>query len=343
MGRRLTAAVLGSLALVASRIEPARAVLIAYDDFNYSSPGSDLTGNSGNGSFGFSIPWTGQTSYNVGAGSLAAPLDALPLVGNSVTAVAFGSNRDIDRTLATPLGVEGTSAYISILMRPQGILGQGAYGGWFGLALRGSPDVFVGMLYGGTKYGIGLDLGPQTLSSRSAVIDRTEFLVFRVDFTEGVDPMRLYVNPQPGAAEPAVPSASLINNDLNQIRGFSLTGPGAAAFDAIRVGTTFLDVAPPTSDFNNSGKVDGADLSIWTPAFGSTTASHGQGDTNWDGDVDGHDFLVWQRQAGAMYAVPPPTRLVPEPSPALPGLIMAALTTIRRRRVAARWAADLSP
>jgi hypothetical protein len=336
MKRGLRRGLLAVLAIVGTRMEPASAVLVAYDDFNYTSPGSDLTGNGGNGSFGFSTPWTGQTSYNVGAGSLASPRDALPMVGNSVTAVAFGENRDIDRTLATPLGVEGTSVYISLLMRPQGILGQGAYGGWFALALRGSPDIFIGMIYGGTKYGIDMDTGPSSLSSQSAVIDRTEFLVFRVDFTEGVDPMRLYVNPQPGAAEPSAASASLINYDLNGVTSFSLTGPGAAAFDAIRVGTTFLDVAPPTSDFDNSGTVDSADLAIWTPSFGSTTATHGAGDTNSDGDVDGNDFLVWQRQVGSTYTVPPVALAVPEPTLG-PALLAISTITARRRRLASQF------
>ena len=49
------------------------------------------------------------------------------------------------------------------------------------------------------------------------------------------------------------------------------------------------------ADFNDSGSVDGTDLSVWKTAFGSTDA----GDANNDGVTDGADFLVWQQQFGS--------------------------------------------
>ncbi|WP_428306930.1 hypothetical protein [Lacipirellula sp.] len=54
-------------------------------------------------------------------------------------------------------------------------------------------------------------------------------------------------------------------------------------------GTSFA-----AADFNHSGAVDAADLSVWKMAFGSTNL----GDANSDGVTDGSDFLVWQRQFG---------------------------------------------
>ena len=238
------------LCVVAIPFAPlAHADLLAYDDFNYSPVGSDLNGNGGGGSFGFSNNWTGQTSYNIGAGNLLSPLAPTPQLGNSVTAVAFGENRGIDRLLSTPLGVENTSAYISVLIQPQGILHQGAYNGWFALVLRGSTDVVLGMSSFGDE--IGLEVGfERSATNVKAAIGQTFFGVIRIDFTEGVDPVYLYLNPQPGAPEPATPSASLINLNVNFLNMASLAGPGGVGYDSLRIGTTYADVTPvpePTS------------------------------------------------------------------------------------------------
>jgi hypothetical protein len=232
-----------ALLLFAAAPSFASAALTAYDEFNYAPIGSDLNAKDGGGSYGFTSPWSGQTSYNIGSGNLASPFAPAPQLGNSITAVAFGDNRGIDRLLSTPLGAEGTSAYISVLIRPQGILHQGAYDGWFALALRGSTDVFFGMSYPGST--IGLEVGfEKSLTSVDAVIGQAFFGVIRIDFTEGVDPVYLYLNPQPGAPEPATPSASLINLNVNFLNIVSLTGPGAVGYDSLRIGTTYADVTP---------------------------------------------------------------------------------------------------
>jgi hypothetical protein len=310
----------------------AQAVLIAYDDFNYSNVGGDLNTSMGGGSFGFSTEWIGQTSYNIASGSLfpgPPALDPLPRAGNSVSAVAFGENRGIDRSFNSSLGLEGASIYLSFLLQPQGLLGQGAFGGWFGLALRGSTTIVVGMPSSGSAYG--LEVGfEKALMSRAPNVGRTEFFVLRIDFTEGVDPVYLYDNPRPGVAEPALASASLLNLNVNSLNMVSLTGPGASAFDSLRIGTTFLDVAPPVADFDNSGQVDASDLALIQNHFGSTSAAHGDGDTNADQDVDGADFLIWQRQYGATYTIPTSTA-IPEPSAISLALIgITALVRIRR-------------
>jgi hypothetical protein len=243
MNTSFTRCIAFALLLVAAAPRSADAALAAYDEFDYAPIGSDLNGKTGGGSFGFTGPWSGQTSYNIGSGSLASPFAPMPQLGNSVTAVAFGDNRGIDRLLSTPLGTEGTSAYISVLIQPQGILHQGAYDGWFALALRGSTDVFFGMSYPGSA--IGLEVGfEKSLTNVNAVIGQTFFGVIRIDFTEGVDPVYLYVNPQPGAPEPATASASLINLNVNFLNMVSLTGPGGVGYDSLRIGTTYADVTP---------------------------------------------------------------------------------------------------
>jgi hypothetical protein len=238
---RLTAVIAALLLAAAPR--SASAVVLAYEEFNYAPVGSDLNGQSGGGSFGFTGPWIGQTSYNVGAGSLASPLAPAPQEGNSVTAVAFGGNRGVDRALATPLGTEGTSAYISFLIQPQGILHQGAFNGWFAVVLRGSTEVVVGM--GSNSEQIGMEVGfEEARTNVNAVVGQTFFSVLRIDFTEGVDPVYMYLNPQPGAPEPATPSVSLINLNVDFLSTIGLAGPGASGYDSLRIGTTYADVTP---------------------------------------------------------------------------------------------------
>lgn len=69
------------------------------------------------------------------------------------------------------------------------------------------------------------------------------------------------------------------------------------------------------ADFNASGGVNGADLTVWKGGFGRAVgAGKANGDYNLDGDVDGADFLGWQREVGLGVALP----LSWEPSPSLP-------------------------
>jgi hypothetical protein len=219
-----------------------QAELLALDDFNYSPVGSDLNGQSGGGSFGFSNAWTGNTTFNIGDGSLVSPTGWPVAEGNSMNTVAYFANRDIERTLAEPLGTPGTTIYSSMLIRPEGILGQGYAGGWFGLAFRGDFQTTVGMLFGGGNYGIEIS-GTYGTSSTQAVVGQTVLLVTRMDFTEGVDTLRLYINP-PGTTEPLAPNAILLNNGIESINRISLTGPGAYSFDRLAIGTTWADVVP---------------------------------------------------------------------------------------------------
>jgi len=316
---------------------PAMADLLAIDNFEYANVGTDLTGNGGGS--GFSDAWTGNTSYNIASGSLHSPGDPLPLIGNSVSGVAYGENRGIDRTLSMPIGADDTTVYVSVLMEPRGILGQGAYGGWFGLALRGSTHIMIGLNYGQGTYGLRI-ADEYRSSGVTAAIGKPVFLVLRMDFTEGVESAYLYVNPQPGAPEPMTAQASEINLSFHSLSTVSLTGPGGSAFDALRIGTTYADVAPATSDFDGDGDVDGDDLGLWNAGYGKTgSATSADGDANADGNVDGSDFLIWQRQHG-FDLTPGSVAAVPEPQ----AILLCASTAVCgfwRRRVVAdlpmRW------
>ena len=316
--------------LLALRSATAHAYLIAYEDFNYGQVGGDLHGSSDGGSFGFSNSWTGNTSYNVAGGSLNAPRDPLPQAGNSVSGVAYFENRGIDRTLTTPLGADNTSVYVSVLMEPRGILHQGEYGGWFALALRGSTDVFIGMNYSQSRYGLRI-ADTYSTSTVNAVVGKPVFLVLRMDFTEGVESAYLYVNPQPGGTEPTIASASQINLNFHSLSTVSLTGPGGSAFDSLRIGTSYADVSPAISDYLSDGDVDADDLGIWKQGFGMASgATRAQGDGNGDGKVDGNDFMLWQRQYGYQLPGGGPIATVPEPTSA--GLLVLCLALVGMRR-----------
>ena len=82
-----------------------------------------------------------------------------------------------------------------------------------------------------------------------------------------------------------------------------------------------------SADFNNDGKVDGADLTKWKQSFGGAGA-----DANGDGTSNGADFLKWQQQFGSGVPAAAAVGAVPEPaSMALAGLAAAAIAMGWRR------------
>jgi hypothetical protein len=84
------------------------------------------------------------------------------------------------------------------------------------------------------------------------------------------------------------------------------------------------------ADFNEDGKVDADDLTVWTAGFGVVgTAVHTTGDADQDQNVDGGDFLVWQRELGLGVLA----AAVPEPvSSSLVMFVVAAFAVLRRSR-----------
>jgi hypothetical protein len=141
--RRLVSLVVASVAC--SFPMAADAALLAYDGFDYAPVGSDLLGKSGG--FGFSTPWRPggfnasiNTNFDVQNGSL--PAGGLITSGNRVQTNAVTAISGLTRDLATPLGVPGTTRYLSFLLRPEGQLHGGAFNGFFGVNLEqpGEPS-----------------------------------------------------------------------------------------------------------------------------------------------------------------------------------------------------------
>ena len=98
----------------------------------------------------------------------------------------------------------------------------------------------------------------------------------------------------------------------------------------------FAAPAFAAADFNNSGAVNAADLTLLRGGFGTTAgATKMQGDADGDHDVDGGDFLIWQRQVSA--PVVPVAVAVPEPTGmALGAAAVARLLLLRRTWVAGK-------
>ena len=84
-----------------------------------------------------------------------------------------------------------------------------------------------------------------------------------------------------------------------------------------------------SADFDNDGKVDGLDLSIWQASY----AEDAEADADDDGDSDGRDFLMWQRQFGSGVVPTSSALAIPEPNSAL---LVATLTLLPTRKWGSR-------
>lgn len=95
--------------------------------------------------------------------------------------------------------------------------------------------------------------------------------------------------------------------------------------------TTYVGAASLPGDYNDSGNVDGDDLTVWKNSFGQTGASlPADGDNS--GAVDGSDFLLWQRQFGQSSSATDAAVGVPEPASIVAAVSLLLPVLVRRRR-----------
>lgn len=230
----------------------AHAASLVYEGFDDTSPGVPLLGSSGGS--GFASPWSPGgfnasifTNYTVASGSLS--FAGLQTSGNHVTTSAQNAISGLTRNLTTPLGTPGTTVYLSVLFRPEGVVGQGAFGGFFGLYLNASTttpvlsqDLFLGKPGISNLYDIE-DRGGinRQFSGVTATAGRTDLLVLRMDFTSGIDRFTLYVNPNVDGPEPTIGTVKQDSN-VGIIPAVTLYSTGAYSIDEIRIGTTYADV-----------------------------------------------------------------------------------------------------
>jgi len=308
------------------------------EPFNYESAG-DLSGQ-GAGSIGFSDNWSGHTSFDVATGSLTAPVSFPPSLGNRMTADAFDGNREVLRTLSQPLGADNSTVFLSFLMQAEDVVGAGAYNGWFALMLRSdSGNITLGKDSFSNQYKIESSSGHISRSNVNIVANQTHLFVLRADFLPAADQFRLYIDPPTGQSEPLLASASFSAFDLGAVTTIGLSGPGAFGFDELKIGTTWLDVAPKLSgDYNANGSVDAADYTVWRNTLGSESDFRadgtGPGGTP-DQVIDQLDYSFWKQRYAETYGSGQSTshqNTVPEPTTAAAAFLAILIGTLSSTR-----------
>jgi hypothetical protein len=299
--RILLALLIGSAALTPTT---AQASVIAYDGFSYPA-GYFLFDQ--NGGFGWSTAYITDNavrSATINTGSL--PYGGLAVSGNSTeTASSTDGLTYNQRTLGTTLGADGTTTYLSFLIKPTEGINNGTDGSYAGFNLG---ELFIGKLSSGF-YGIETKGGAGQSSSTSAPFQNiTAFLVVRITFQAGADKVELFVNPAVGQPLPATPDATKTDLDLGTTNSIEIRADHSVGLDELRLGTTFADVAAtapvPTSAllFQNQAtsqialwfmlgtQVIGSQSIVPTPDVGWNVV--GTGDFNQDGKPD----MVFQNQ-----------------------------------------------
>jgi hypothetical protein len=221
---------------------------------DYAPAGADLLGQ--NGGFGWLGPWAAGgfnasqfNSYDIQNGTLTFP--NLVTTGNRTQTGFLGAIGGLVRTFATSINADSTDTlYMSVLLRPEGTLHEGAFNGFFGIYLD-SPDdgedIYIGKPGGGaTDEYVVEDRGgsDQFATATDAVVGQTALLVLKAQFSAGNDTLSLYVNPTPGAPEPTFADAVKTDADVELFTGVNIYSTGAFSIDEIRLGPLFADVVP---------------------------------------------------------------------------------------------------
>lgn len=228
--------------LAALWITPAQASLLVHEGFAYGPAGAALLG--ANGGTGFSGAWQTapgpaniNTNYVLTSGTLGA--------GGSLSSASVNAIGGLARPLSQTFGADGTTMYMSMLMRAEGTLNEGYSFGFFGVFLESSgTHVYVGKPGGGLYGNWGLENqggSGQVTTGVPIVVDQPMLLVLRADFQAGPDQFTLYLNPVSGGPEPLTGTVKT-GVDAGTITGLEIFSSGAFSVDEIRIGDTYADV-----------------------------------------------------------------------------------------------------
>jgi hypothetical protein len=143
--------------------------------------------------------------------------------------------------------LDGEIRYLSFLVRPEGVLGEGALAGYFTVGLLGTRSaVFAGRPGGDRMDRYVIETqggGGQVASDVKPTLGKTALLVIKIEFKPGNDVFTLYVDPPLGAGEPAV-GARKMDEDIGAPGEVVLYSTGAHSLDEIRFGRTYAEVVP---------------------------------------------------------------------------------------------------
>lgn len=234
-------------------MQAARADLIAYESFS-DQPGKVLAGMGGG--TGFSGSWRAGTlgpdnsaAYQAQATSLDGGTGS---TGGRVAALAqYSLGGGVTRDLSQSIGAAGTTAYISMLLRADGTLNEGASGGFFGLLLNSSSptaastsDLFIGKT-GSSNFGLEDRGGNNShLSAAAAAIGVSNLLVVKAEFAAAGEPDKftLYVNPTSATNMGA--GVVKQDSDVGTVGSLTIYSTGAFSMDELRVSRDLGDLVP---------------------------------------------------------------------------------------------------
>jgi len=220
------------------------------ESFDYPA-GEKLQGKAGG--FGFGGAWE-KGGFN-SAPDAPHKIDGTSLTFNGLAAtggackVAVATTIvGLERPLADPgaFSAPGTR-YVSVLLRPDGVLNAGPLNGFFGLSLRSKDsELFFGKPGNEAlgKWVIEERGGAEQVASDAPVVlGQATLLVLKIEYKPGADRVTLFVNPKPGAPEPK--AATIKDNaKLGSTDTLVIYSTGAFSVDEIRGGDSFQSVTP---------------------------------------------------------------------------------------------------
>ncbi len=221
---------------------------VAYEGFDYLI--GALAGSAGGN--GWAGSWTVQGgiggSGSVSSGSLSDSTGTLPRAGHHATLAGGLSEVAAYRNLTSSLGSDGTTAWISFLLRPDSPAGF-TYGGLVlgGTNGTGANGLFIGHVLSGYRMETS---GTGTGSVVSGIVPAqgvTAFVVAKLEFLPGDDRATLYIDPTPGITAPdSAYTVTVTNLDLGTFTQLKMSGGGLAqrSIDEIRIGDSYEGVAP---------------------------------------------------------------------------------------------------
>ncbi len=252
IGSRAWAGLIAGLLLMTAP-DVSRAEIIAADDFDYDA--ASIRGC--NGGTGWADAWSGGNRLS--RGSLAFPEYASK--GSHLTTLGDtqGNSDALKCSLRTPdvrgrdhltvegkFGKPGTTLWIAFLASvPRGWNIRGAFAG-VSLRDNGREQLFFGDCGSTNLWGFER-AGELQSFSRVRADTNVNFLVYQIRFLPRGTQVEMWVNPKPGTNDP--PVADVVAAELVRPFRFSsvriCSAPAPLNLDALRLGTTYADVAPP--------------------------------------------------------------------------------------------------
>jgi hypothetical protein len=245
-----------SLLLLVAFASPARAELIASDDFEYES--TLIRGCQGG--FGWMDAWTGGNLVTVG--SLRWPNREAKGHKLTTNGGTIDSMRCSFRTIAMSgrahllvngkLGKPGTKIWVGFLAN----VPTGRNSGFGGMSLCDDrrEQTFFGDTGGKVFWGI--EHKKEQFVSTVVADENLVFLAYRLTFRDESTQIEMWINPALEANEPAVSDVAVgIDTQPFQFNGVRIcSNPVPLSMDSLRIGTTYADVVPPAEPGATAGK-----------------------------------------------------------------------------------------